>query len=443
MRNLLRYARAFLSDTQASTLTVFGLALPAIAVGGSGAIQYTYLVQQKTVLQSAADTAAIGAAKQLNLSSAMNQSAPAAASLIAHAALGALAPSVKDDVTASTIDGNTGVDVTIVRTMPSFFGALLGQSSFSVKAHAAAHVMGGVPICAIALDAKVSGAVTLDTSAVVNAQGCAIYSNSKNDWSIYADQSAVLKSAYTCAVGGKKGYFPNFDPQPKTGCPAIADPLASRPAPTVPSFCSYTNYVVSSSKVTLNPGVYCGGLTVTAQSQVTLNPGEFIISGGPLSVDQGSSLIGTHVGFYLTKYSKVWPPLPKGGPGPGPPTKGPAPGTTIYFDQDSTISLTAPTTGALAGLLFFADPALPKNQLHEILSNNAQTLLGTIYLPNGRLFVGSTAPVAANSAYTIVVADTLELSAGPTLVLNSNYTATDVPVPQGVGPQGGSIQLTQ
>ena len=160
-------------------------------------------------------------------------------------------------------------------------------------------------------------------------------------------------------------------------------------------------------------------------------------------VDQGATLNGADVGFFLTKYLPGLPPLPKIAPGPGPKTNGPAPGTTIYFDTNSTINLTAPKTGTLAGLLFFEDRKLPKNQLHQILSNNAQTLLGTIYLPQGRLFVGSTAPVAANSAYTVVVSGTLELSAGPTLVLNSNYSATDVPVPPGVGPQNNKVLLSQ
>ena len=430
-------------DTRGASVIIFALTLPVLAVMATGAVQYASLLMYQTTLQKAADAAALGAATQLNLASTMNASASAAALFISSTNIGHVPEGVSDSVTATVLDNNTGVDVTIVRTAQSLFGTLLGPSMFSVRAHAQAHALGGAPICAIALDGKVSGAVTLDTSAVVDARGCAVYSNSKNDWSIYADQSAVLQTIYTCAVGGKKGYFPNFNPQPKTGCPPIADPLASRPAPTIPYSCLATDLVVSNSTVTLNPGAYCGGLKITAGAQVTLNPGEYVISGGPLVVDQGASLTGINVGFYLTKYAKAWPPLPKSGPGPGPATSGPAPGTTIYFAQNSTISLTAPTSGALAGLLFFEDPTLPKNQLHQILSNNAQTLLGTIYLPQGRLFVGSTAPVAANSAYTIIVADTVELSAGPTLVLNSNYTATDVPVPKGVGPQDGTVTLTQ
>jgi hypothetical protein len=70
-------------------------------------------------------------------------------------------------------------------------------------------------------------------------------------------------------------------------------------------------------------------------------------------------------------------------------------------------------------------------------------LLGTIYLPQGMLYVGANSPVADLSAYTIVVAGQFSLSAGPTMVLNSNYGATTVPVPPRLGPKSGHTVLTQ
>ena len=54
------------------------------------------------------------------------------------------------------------------------------------------------------------------------------------------------------------------------------------------------------------------------------------------------------------------------------------------------------------------------------------------------LYVGSNKPVADQSAYTVVAARQIRVDAGPNLVLNSNYGATDIPVPTGVGPTGDS-----
>ncbi len=55
--------------------------------------------------------------------------------------------------------------------------------------------------------------------------------------------------------------------------------------------------------------------------------------------------------------------------------------------------------------------------------------------------MGGDKPVAQNSAYTIIIANKIQASAGPTLVLNTNYAATTVPVPQGVGPLSNEIAL--
>ena len=133
----------------------------------------------------------------------------------------------------------------------------------------------------------------------------------------------------------------------------------------------------------------------------------------------GSSLTGTDVGLHFS-----------------------GPGASLQFDGDSSISLTAPKTGEMAGLLISEDRTNPEDQKFNILSNDARTLLGTIYLPQGRLFVGANKPIADQSAYTIVVARMFNLSEGPTMVLNTNYGSTDVPVPDGVGPNG-TAQLTR
>jgi hypothetical protein len=171
---------------------------------------------------------------------------------------------------------------------------------------------------------------------------------------------------------------------------------------------------------TLDPGTYCGGLIITNKANVTLRDGTYIMNQGPLIVDKGSSLTGDYVGFYF---------------------KGDL--ATLKFDFDSVISLSAPKVGAMAGLLFYSDPGALLGSKFRIYSDNARRLLGTIYLPKGDLYVDANKPIADQSAYTVIVARTIELYSGPNLVLNANYGATDVPVPQGVGPTGSNIALSQ
>ena len=59
-------------------------------------------------------------------------------------------------------------------------------------------------------------------------------------------------------------------------------------------------------------------------------------------------------------------------------------------------------------------------------------LLGTIYLPNGTLKIDSEGPIADKAAYTAIIARAIKLYEGPTLYLNSDYDASDVPVPEGL-----------
>ena len=70
-------------------------------------------------------------------------------------------------------------------------------------------------------------------------------------------------------------------------------------------------------------------------------------------------------------------------------------------------------------------------------------LLGTIYLSRNTLSVDANAPVADESAYTAIIARKLLLDAGPNLVLNSNYSATDIPVSNTLSGVGGCIVLAR
>ena len=94
-------------------------------------------------------------------------------------------------------------------------------------------------------------------------------------------------------------------------------------------------------------------------------------------------------------------------------------------------------------VLFFQEHAAKDGEKFHITSNDARNLLGTIYLPHGRLYIDADADVAKESAYTAVVAQKVELSEGPVLHLNTDYSGTDIPVPAGVGPVGGNVMLTR
>jgi len=69
------------------------------------------------------------------------------------------------------------------------------------------------------------------------------------------------------------------------------------------------------------------------------------------------------------------------------------PGAAIEVAADAAMDLQAPTSGTMAGLLFFASRDGAKAQ-HSILSEQAQRLTGTIYVLTGELRVDGRLPSA-------------------------------------------------
>src|SRR5205085_12520623 len=116
----------------------------------------------------------------------------------------------------------------------------------------------------------------------------------------------------------------------------LADPLSAIPAPSF-SGCDYINWSWSSStSVTLNPGVYCGGITITGSGTVTFSSGTYILNGGGFNWGGSATLNGARVMFFITGQNGY--------------TAAP-----LNASGNGSINLTAPNSGVYEGLLFFQD----------------------------------------------------------------------------------------
>ena len=402
--------RIFARARDGAVAMTLAVALPVIVAGVAFAVDYANVAKEKSRLQSAVDSAALASARELRLSTTNLAIVDSVVQSVFRANIGTAPFGASANATTALLNNNGSVNVVASESVATFIGSVLSSQPVVIHATATASMMGGSPICLIALNPTAHKSLTADTSALLTGSGCALYSDSTAANSIIAKGQAQITAALICSAGGAVGNTSGLTPPPMTDCPAIPDPLAARPAPTVGA-CDQTNYVISSGTQSLNPGVYCGGLHVASGAVVTLNPGVFIIKDGPLTVDGGSTLNGANVGFFLT-----------------------GSGAALNFAAGAnTINLTAPTSGTLAGLLFFEDRANTAGVAHTIESDNARNLLGTIYLSRGVLSIGSNAKVADLSAYTIVVADSITLTGGPNMVLNANYGSTNIPTPDGVG----------
>jgi hypothetical protein len=389
--------------------TMFALGLPGLLTVVGVASDFAVMEMKRTSLQAAADVSALAAAKELSIASstdtAVLNSAKnyAASELKSHDATATVTP---------VVDRKAGsVTVALSEAWTPFFMHFIASGVTPINVSATAKLAGSTNVCMLALNTTDNKTMHLDTSAKLTANGCGVYSNANHNHAIWVDNNASIKAELTCAVGGVKLKAGSaITPAAITNCPPIADPLASRAKPAVTASCTYTNLVVTSGNMALTPGHYCGGLKVAGTAQVTLAPGTYVISDADLEVSGSASFTGTHVGFYLD-----------------------GAGARLNLKDTATISLTGAVNLDMAGLLFFEDRAAPLGRQHHIASTNVQNLTGTIYFPQGYLLVDpNSAVIAGSSAYTAIIANRIEMTAGPELILNSDYSTTDVPVPAGI-----------
>ena len=138
--------------------------------------------------------------------------------------------------------------------------------------------------------------------------------------------------------------------------------------------------------VTLQPGTYCGGLNLHAKN-ITFAPGEYVIKDGPLVFDSGTVAKGEEVTFVFAGRD-----------------------ASLQIDLGSTLDLSAPERGDLAGLVFAqyleaehgAEATLPSAE-SVISSGGNLNLIGTAYLPTQKIsFVGGSISAAQAPATSFI-----------------------------------------
>lgn len=406
-------------DRGGGVAVIFALVLPVLLVLVGSGIDFAQATIQRQRLQEIVDNSALAAARELGLADARRENVSAAVeamvkNMLAINGSGGGLQALSVSVASEPLE----VTVRARQLTRSYFGAAFGLMSVEFEVVSVARVVGRPNICVLGLDPQASGTIDLQRQARVTGQNCAVSSNSRHANGIRSKNNASLTASFICSAGGRDGGPGNFQPTPMTDCPTFDDPLASRPEPDVGACVGGSASAATST--TLRPGTYCGGLVVKTGADVTLDPGVYVIKDGPLVVEDGARLSGQGVGFLLT-----------------------GTGARVLFSRGSSIDLAAATGGSMAGLLLFEGRRQPTTGLHQILSDNARNLLGTIYLSRGQLHVDADAPVADKSAYTAIVVRMLTLYGGPHLVLNTNYDLTNVPVPDGIKGAGQPAALTR
>src|SRR5690348_15499399 len=276
-----RWVRRLNRNADGSVAVLFAvLAIAIVGAVGVG-VDYGRAALVQATLQRTVDTAALAGASVLSSPAAQNKATALSQSYIN---AGAATMPAQATITATTVTPNTGgsaytMAVSVTASVPTTFMQLY-ESAMVVSASATAtNTATAAPTCVLALDPSASGAVTVNGSTTVDLNNCGLTVNSTSATDLTLS-STLTASAIT--LGGNYSGCCITSPIIRTYESAIPDPYASL---TMPSFsgCDQNNFHTGQTQ-TLNPGVYCGGITLTGGANVTLNSGTYILDSGDLKV---------------------------------------------------------------------------------------------------------------------------------------------------------------
>ena len=293
---------------------------------------------------------------------------------------------------------------------------MLPPGGWNFNAEAVASSVGLVPLCVLVTGNTGNRLLLVQDSSRMNAPACLIHSN--RDILV---QGGLIDAASVQAVTTAGGMI---SPSPSTGAASIEDPFANLDLDRTDGLailCTVAELLnpvkVSSGVHTVPPGRHCGGIEATGDARVVLSPGEHFFLKGSLVIKEHARLEGDDVVLFFDSAS------------------------SFDFTDDAMVALDGRKSGPYAGLVM---GSTRQNQQNFIISaDNVESLLGVIYVPSAKLIVEGDAEVARDSAWTVIVAKEVQLKGSPSLFINANYDASNVPVPAGVGPRAGGVRLIQ
>ncbi len=354
-----------------------------------------YLQWTRQRIQAAADAAALGAQRELEHGSSNSTAIQAGND---DAALNGFTNGVNNTTVTVNVPPTSGnysglsgdVEVLVSQQVPVFFLRLVGPASAALSARAVA--IPGASGCIYVLNPTAAQAFYMNGSYNVTT-ACGALVNSNNSQSTYFNGSWNWTGPLAMVGNYYFNGAYNFGPDsPLTGIGTITDPLSYLQPPSIGA-CNFTNYNKGGAyNVTVNPGVYCGGMRFSGAGNVTFNPGTYIFTGSTGLQTNGSvNMSGSGVTFYNT--------------GTG----------NVNLSGASNVNLSAPTSGSLAGILFYQDPSDTAAAVVNGSSNG--NFVGTLYFPNATLSYNG----SSNNQYTVLVANILKFTGS--VNVNNNYAS--------------------
>lgn len=366
--------------SRGQVIVLVAIAIAVLLGAAALAVDVGYYRWQQRLEQTAADSAAIAGANEL-LFPARNYAARAAADATANGFTNGVdgASVVINNPPASGRNAGNGnaVEVIITKQQPNFFAKMFG-GTYSVAARAVAILSSSGGACIYVLNGGLDGDLSVSgggRGGITTTPLCGIIVNGDVDITGNANVDAAFISYAGTNLKKNGGDYPHGQPVqsvegldpcstlPGGGCKYLSTLPTTHPE-LFTATCLDTPPAKKNNPGTLPPnplppGRYCYGPYSTT---VTLQSGLFIMDGG---IFQGPT-----TGSGVTIYNNC--------------TVSGGNNCDVTLNGNSTYTITAPTTGNYAGMVYYQPPSL----VNTITVNGASgtvNLTGGLYAPNGAL----------------------------------------------------------
>ncbi len=388
MSRKFKIVRAYVRSEAGSVIPVAAMAFPLIIGMAGVGVDISSWMMDRRVLQTAADAGALAGAWAL----ANGGTTPdAEAAVLREAEQNGYDPALGTLEIAVTVDDDDGMrTVTVDVREPTnvwFSSMFLNQGVYVATTAAAIEVEGG-GFCVLGLDQTAIGAVEASGSVVLDMPNCGVAVNSESSSALSLSGNVTLNVGDVRIVGDyAEGGSVDFTYKTmRTNSNPTIDPYADLEVPAFTA-CTSKQQKAGPTKytgdATLNPGTYCGGITITGNNTITLNSGTYIMDGGSFNVSGGGSITGVGVTIILTNSGES------------------SYGTYGNIDMSGgkEILLSAPTSGDFAGVAVYQDrntPAGSGSNYNKITGTVGVEIEGVVYTPARQLAFGGNGKVSAS-----------------------------------------------
>lgn len=412
-----RIARAFgrYRDDKRGSVVILAAVLFPVVIGGLGLwIETGYWYSTQRHVQHVADVAAQTAGVRIRAGDTKAQAAAAARYIATQSGFPTDATlTVNIPPTSGARQGNpNAIEVILTESHTRWFTSLFVSGPVALRGRAVTVIEGDATACMLALSANANSAVSVTGSTDVRLTGCDIASNSVSATSFaMGGLGSSLTTGCVHAVGGAT---PNASltlttcASVKTNAAKARDPYADLAEPAIVGACKGKNVGNNKNPTTLTPtdvhplggGLksmrFCSGFDL--RGEVDLMPGLYIIEGGSLSVN-GGNITSTTAAKLSSSQGGVTIYLASSA-------------AEIKLNGNVTLDLKAPTSGPLAGILFFGSRSATAAS-NVINGSSASVMQGAVYTPASAIqFSGNS---SGTNGCTQVIGSTITLTGNSSL----------------------------